>query len=64
MQLIHVHYMGLTTSVVLLREGVKYHQKCKVSESYMTLQTYYIQSFICLLIDKPSFKLTDIGVGH
>ena len=37
-QLIHVHYMGLTTSVVLLREGVKYHQKCKVFESYMTLQ--------------------------
>ena len=29
-QLIHLHYIGLTMSVALLREGGKYYRKCKL----------------------------------
>ena len=33
-QLIHVHYIGLTMSVALLREGGKYYRKCKLFKSF------------------------------
>ena len=33
-QLIHLLYMGLTMSVVLLREGGKYYRKCKLFKSF------------------------------
>ena len=33
-QLIHLHYIGLTMSVALLREGGKYYRKCKFFKSF------------------------------
>ena len=33
-QLIHLHQIGLTMSVALLREGVKYYRKCKLFKSF------------------------------
>ena len=33
-QLIHLHYIGLTMSVTLLREGGKYYRKCKLFKSF------------------------------
>ena len=33
-QLIHVHYIGLTMSVALLREGGKYYRQCKFFKSF------------------------------
>ena len=33
-QLIHLHYIGLTMSVALLREGGKYYRQCEFFKSF------------------------------
>ena len=38
-QLIHVHYIGLTMSVALLREGGKYYRKCNSVETFQRCQS-------------------------
>ena len=71
-KLIHLLYMGLTMSVVLLREGGKYYRKCKLFKSFrdvsemsifgchkkLTPNQIYLENYK-LLVQKIGIHLTN-----